>query len=230
MSSPGQRASRWLRRLRGPGAPSVTYVLIIVTLLVYLAQLIRPLGVTETLQYAPLYSLPRTGAPFEPWRMITVAFVHSPSSIFHILFNMMSLWIFGQSLEGILGRWRFLALYLLSALGGSVAVLLLASPNSAVVGASGAIFGLLGAFFVLQRRLGGNATGILVLVALNLAIGFIVPGISWQAHVGGVVTGGILGLIYASTRGIRQRRVQTALVIALTAGLLLLTALPVLLG
>ena len=80
-------------------------------------------------------------------------------------------------------------------------MLLLANPSEPVLGASGAIFGMLGAFFVIQRRLGGNATQLLVLVAINLAIGFI-PGfnIAWQAHVGGLVAGALVGLIFVETR------------------------------
>lgn len=228
MPTAGQRATAWLRRTTGAAAPSVTYALISITLLVYLLQLFPPLGVTGALQYAPLYSLPQTGAPFEPWRMLTVALVHSPSSIFHVLFNMLSLWLFGQGLESLLGRWRFLALYVLSALGGSIAVLYLAPVNGPVVGASGAIFGLLGAFFIVQRKLGGNATGILVLVGLNLALGFIVPGISWQAHLGGLLVGAVTGLIYVSTRSSRRRQLQFVLVSAFAVLLVAVALLPAL--
>jgi membrane associated rhomboid family serine protease len=93
-----------------------------------------------------------------------------------------------------------------------------------VVGASGAIFGLMGAFFVIQRRLGGNSVQLLVLVGINLVIGFI-PGfnIAWQAHVGGLVTGAVIGLVFMSTRNVRQKSTQIWLLAAVGAALLALT-------
>ena len=128
-------------------------------------------------------------------------------AILHLLLNMYTLWIFGQLLEGLLGRWRFLALYLLGGLGGSVGVLWLADPERAVVGASGAIFGLMGAFLVIQRRLGGQTTQLFVLLGINLVIGFI-PGfnVAWQAHLGGLVVGALVGLHLVETRKRSQQR------------------------
>ncbi|MEI5584420.1 MULTISPECIES: rhomboid family intramembrane serine protease [unclassified Agromyces] len=203
------------------GAPVVTYSLIGVTLAVFVLQLIPGLAVTERLAYAGVYSLPFN---FEPWRMITSLFVHSTGLIFHVALNMYTLWIFGQLLEGLLGRWRFLALYLISGFAGSVAVLWLADPGTGVVGASGAIFGLMGAFLVIQRRLGGTATQLLILVGINLVIGF-VPGfnISWQAHLGGLVGGALVGLIYVETRKRDQKALQVGLLAALVAVLLVLS-------
>ena len=116
--------------------------------------------------------------------MLTVVLVHSDRSVFHILINMYSLFVLGSLLEGLIGRLRFLAVYVLSALGGSVAVLWLA-PLSFVVGASGAIFGLLGAFFVIQRRLGGASIQLVVLIAINLAIGFVIPGVVMAGRTSG---------------------------------------------
>ncbi|WP_353826914.1 rhomboid family intramembrane serine protease [Agromyces litoreus] len=209
-----------VRSAAGRGAPVVTYSIIGITVAVYLLQLVPGLAVTDRLLYAGVYSLPFN---FEPWRMITTMFVHSTALIFHVLLNMYTLWIFGQLLENVLGRWRFLALYLISGLAGSVAVLWLSDPRTGVVGASGAIFGLMGAFLVIQRRLGGNATQLLVLVGINLVIGF-VPGfnIAWQAHLGGLVAGALIGLIYVETRKRDQRRLQVVLLVALVAVLLLL--------
>src|SRR5690606_34343400 len=108
---------------------------------------------------------------------------------------MYALWLFGRILEQLLGRWRFLALYLLSGLGGSVAVLLL-SPDTWVVGASGAVFGLFGAFFVIQRRLGSSSMQLIVVIGINLVIGFVIPHISWEGHVGGLIAGSLVGLVY----------------------------------
>jgi membrane associated rhomboid family serine protease len=203
------------------GAPVVTYSIIGVTLAVFVLQLIPGLAVTDRLLYAGVYSLPFN---FEPWRMLSALFVHSTGLLFHVALNMYTLWIFGQLLEGLLGRWRFLALYLISGLAGSVAVLWLADPRTGVVGASGAIFGLMGAFLVIQRRLGGSATQLLVLVGINLVIGF-VPGfnISWQAHLGGLIGGALVGLIFVETRKRDQKGLQIALLAALVAVLVVLS-------
>lgn len=204
-----------LSRARREG-PIVTYALIGVTLLVYVLQLVTGGAVTSAFAYAGVLT------PSEPWRMITTMFVHSQSSIFHILFNMYSLWIFGRILEQMLGPWRFLALYMLSGLGGSVAVLFL-MPDVWVVGASGAIFGLLGAFFVIQRGLGSNSRQLLIVVALNLVIGFVVPGIAWQAHVGGLLVGSLVAFILMRTRQRKQQRTQILLLGAVLVGLIVLS-------
>lgn len=208
-------------RLRIPGTqtPIVTYVLIAVTFFVYLLQWIPGLGITESFLYAPVFTMGgnELGAPYEPWRMLTSVFLHSTGFILHIVLNMYTLFIFGQVLETMLGRGRFLSLYLISGFGGSVAVMYLAPAQSGVVGASGAIFGLLGAFLVIQRKLGGDSTQLLVLLVINLVIGFL-PGmsISWQAHVGGLVTGALIGLIFVNTRNRTQSRTQLALMSGLS--------------
>jgi len=211
----------FLSNLTGSGAPVVTYTLIAVCLVVFGLQQIPALGLTDALRFAPAYVLPIPGAPFEPWRMLTSVFTHA--SILHVLLNMYTLFIFGSALERMLGRWRYLALFLISGLGGSVGVVLLADPFTAVVGASGAIFGLMGAFFIINRHLGGNSVQLLILVAINLAYGFFVPGISWQAHVGGLVAGALVALIYVRTRSIRMRNVQILLLVALVLVLIAIT-------
>ena len=198
------------------GVPVVTYSLIGINLALYLATWVAGGALYQALAYWP----PLTAA--EPWRMITSAFMHSPSSILHILFNMFSLFIFGPIIENLVGRGRFVALYLLAAFGGSVGVLLL-SPGSVVVGASGAIFGLLGAFFVIQRRLGGNSMQLLIVVGLNLVLGFIVPGVAWQAHLGGLVVGAGVAAIYTATRRRQQKTVQIVAVAGVAAVLVAIT-------
>jgi membrane associated rhomboid family serine protease len=160
--------------------------------------------------------------------MLTSLFVHSDQSFLHIIFNMYSLLIFGPILERALGRWRFLAQYLLSGLGGSVAVLLI-EPRIGVLGASGEIFGLLGAFFVIQRRLGGNSLQLVIVIGLNLVIGFVVPQIAWQAHIGGLIVGGITALVFLRTREARKRNEQRLLLAAILAGLIVLTVIGVIL-
>jgi len=156
----------------------------------------------------------------QPWRMLTSAFMHA--SVLHLLFNMYSLFIFGPVIEHAVGRVRFAVLYLLAAFGGSLAVLLLA-PNQAVVGASGAIFGLLGAFFIIQRRLGGNNTQILVLIGLNVVFGFIVPNVAWQAHLGGLIVGAAVAAVYMATRHRSKKAIQIAAVIGIAAALVAIT-------
>lgn len=210
------------RRVAGlDGKPVVTYALLIVTSALYLIGLI-PGGVGATVRNALAFYAPL--AYTEPWRLVTVTLVHA--SIWHIAFNMLALWALGRSLEPLLGRWRFLTLYVLSAVGGSVLTALLA-PTTVVVGASGAVWGLLGAMFIIGRHLGANVTAIAVLLGINLVITFL-PGsnIAWQAHIGGGLVGALIGVIFARTRKIRQRALQTWLLIAVAVGLVALLAVP----
>lgn len=197
--------------LRG-GRPVVTLTLIGLSVVSFLLQQTLGRAWTEQLIFAPFIG------EIEPWRFLTTAFLHS-SGLVHIGFNMFALWIVGPYLEHSLGRWRFIALYLLAAVGGSVAVTLLADPFGidwarGVVGASGAVFGLFGAVLVVLRRLGRDARQILVILAINAVIGFVVPNISWQAHLGGLLVGLVLGVGYAYAP--RGRRALVS--VAVTAG------------
>jgi membrane associated rhomboid family serine protease len=149
-------------------------------------------------------------APFttetQPWRMVTSAFLHS-TNIMHIAFNMYALWILGSALEPAFGRLRFLAVYIISALAGSVAGLLMfADPITPVVGASGAIFGLFGALFVVQKKRGGDLRQIVVLLLINAALGFFIPNIAWQAHLGGLIAGALctVAIAYAPANARRN--------------------------
>jgi membrane associated rhomboid family serine protease len=210
-----QAASAPARRNAFGGAvrgdtPVVTYALIGLCVVVYLLQLVIP-GITRSFAYAPVYTAGAGGViPAEPWRMLTAAFLHSPSSFLHIAFNMYALYILGKVLEPAMGRARFLALYLISALGGSIGVLLLSdNPLQPVVGASGAVFGLFGALFIVQRKRGGDVRQIVVLIAINAVIGFVVAGIAWQAHLGGLIAGAACAAAIAyAPRGVRQARTQ----------------------
>lgn len=204
---------------RSSDRPVVTYSIIVICAVIYVLQLVSGGLVTSLLLYVPQLTY------VEPWRMITALFVHSQNSFLHILFNMYALYIFGPTLEHMLGRGRFLALYLLCGFGGSVAVLDLGAGP--VVGASGAIFGLMGAYFMIQRRLGGNSTQLVIVIGLNLAIGFFLPGIAWQAHLGGLIVGGLVALIFLRTRRLDQQRTQVLLMAAVGLGLVLLTLLPI---
>lgn len=195
------------------GRPLVTYAIIGVCAVVYLLQRVDP---SVTTRFAFMPALGWT----EPWRFITAAFLHSPSTYFHVLINMFALWSLGTYLEPLLGRARFAALYLISGVGGQVSVALLAgAPTIAklnlgidegwltpVVGASGAIFGVFGALLVLNRHLGRSSSALYLTLAINAAFGFLYPGISWQAHLGGFVTGLICAaaIIFFRRQGVRH--------------------------
>ena len=209
--------------------PMVTFAIIAVCALLFVLQWVVPNDVIfRNLAYASVFATPDYGL-FQPWRMITSAFLHSQNFLLHIVLNMYTLWIFGQALEPLLGRIRFLAVYLLSAIGGSVGYLLLTPilPEGGpvgVVGASGAIFGLFGAMLVVQRHRGGETKQLWVLIAINGVIGFMVPQIAWQAHLGGLVTGALCAAAIAYVpRGPRQHLLQFAGLAAVLAVLVALT-------
>jgi membrane associated rhomboid family serine protease len=193
------------------GAPVVTYALMGACVIIFLFQMVIP-GLTAAFSYAPIYTAGAGGIiPAEPWRMLTAAFLHSPNSFLHIAFNMYALYILGKVLEPAMGRGRFAALYLISAVAGSVGVLLLSNFQQSVVGASGAVFGLFGALFIIQRKRGGDVRQIVVLIAINAVLGFVVPGIAWQAHLGGLLAGAACAAVIAYVpRGPRQARLQWA--------------------
>jgi membrane associated rhomboid family serine protease len=189
----------------------VTYWLIGITVGIFVLQWIPALGLTEAGLYAPFYSLGEytsPGIPYEPWRMLTSVFLHSTSSVLHILFNMFTLFVFGRVLEQLLGHGRFLVLYIASGLAGSLGVMLIAPVDTAVIGASGALFGLMGAFVVIQRKLGAEMRPMLLLLGINLVIGFVLPGVAWQAHLGGLVGGVAIGFIFVQTRSPARRQAQ----------------------
>ncbi len=190
------------------GRPVVTQVLLVVTVAIYALQILSGGLLTDYLSFNAFF------ATFEPWRFITAGFVHSdslfsnPLSVLHIVLNMYTLFLFGRALEPIIGHWRFLSLYLISILGGSVAVMWLASTNTWVVGASGGAFGLMAAFLVILRSIGANSTGMAGVIAINLVFTFMSPSISWEAHVGGLALGAVVALLYSKTRDLKQQKLQ----------------------
>jgi membrane associated rhomboid family serine protease len=132
------------------------------------------------------------------WRLITSAFLHYGP--IHLAINMFSLWIAGSILEPVLGRGRFLLLYLVAGLAGAAGALL-ADPHAMTAGASGAVFGLFGALLILEYQQTGTLLGqFMTLIVVNLAFSFLVPGISWGGHVGGLI-GGALGTLALSRFG-----------------------------
>lgn len=222
------------------GRPTVTLAIVAITGLAYIVSLIPGVGglLTQALAFNSIYLFPQVG--LQPWRLFTVALVHD--GFFHVGLNMLALWFIGRSLEPLLGRWRFLVLYLFGVLGGSVAVALLA-PTVWVVGASGAIFALFGALLVIGRHIGADIRVIAIVIGINFALPFVLAFIgsigtgdfvgalngvrvSWQAHLGGLATGAVVGLIYARTRQIRQKRLQIGLLVAVGVVLIGLLSIP----
>jgi membrane associated rhomboid family serine protease len=181
----------------GRGKPMVTYVIIGVCVAFFLLQQVAPQPVAQWLMFAPAYSIA------EPWTFITSGFLHG--GVMHLVLNLWALWAVGQYLEQTLGHARYAGLFLVSVIAGHTAVLLLASPYDSAwitgtVGASGGIFGLFGALFVVNRRMGAQATQVIILIVLNLVITFAVPGISWQGHLGGLVMGTAIAAALFATR------------------------------
>jgi membrane associated rhomboid family serine protease len=138
------------------------------------------------------------------YRLVTAMFLHA--SILHIAFNMYALWVIGRPVEQYLGTARYVGLYFVSGLAGSAGALL-QSPFTPVLGASGAIFGILGAMMILEWQVTGSLAGqAAALVAINLGLSFVIPGISWGGHVGGLIGGILIMLAYGhwGTRGRAQ--------------------------
>lgn len=209
-----QQKTQFGGRLRA-GAPVATYILIAMNVLVYLLQRVLP-GFTEM-----IYLFPAIAAD-QPWRLITSAFAHSPGSLWHLAMNMYGVYIFGVLLEPRLGRLRFIWLYLLSALGGSLGVMVLSDPISATLGASGALAGLFLATFVVFRTNKQALRQMGIILVLNVVLGFVVSGISWQAHLGGAVLGILAagGIVLISRSNPQRGRVQVLLLSVLSLALL----------
>ena len=187
----------------------VTLGLVLLNVIVWLIQIIPGSGLTDKLAFVPVSVF------VEPWRMITAGFAHDPSNILHVALNMYSLYIFGSVLEPLLGRLRFLAVWLISIFGGSVAVMYLNTPDTWVLGASSGIFGLMASYFVVLRAIGDRSRGLVGLIAINLAFGFLVPGVSWQAHLGGLLAGGAMTAVYAQARNKKSTQLVGAILVFL---------------
>ena len=127
----------------------------------------------------------------EWYRLFTVALLHDTSSTlpFHLVFNMMVLHQLGTPLEYVFGKYRFLLIFLVSLLSGSLVSSYFMSPLSYSIGASGAVFGLFGAFIAAEKYIGVEAKSIYVIVAINFALGFTIGGVDWRAHLGGLIGG-----------------------------------------
>ncbi|MFG1819161.1 rhomboid family intramembrane serine protease [Kribbella sp. NPDC049174] len=182
--------------------PIVTMVLLGINVLVFIAVRAASSQLVNDLVLVPVL------VDSEPWRLLTSAFTHL--QIFHIFANLFMLYQVGPPLEQMLGRLRYVILYLLSALGGSVAVWFLAAPVSATLGASGAVLGLVGALLVISRARGMDVTWILAYVAITAVISFLIPNISWQGHLGGFVTGAAVAWVFLQdTKRRRNKKART---------------------
>lgn len=174
--------------------PYVTYALIGVTAAAFLLQFaVGVNGVAEDYGMWP-YGIVIYG---EWWRLLTAAFLHG--SWLHLAFNMYVLFVLGPTLERVLGHVRFIVLYLVAALGGAVASYTFSDPRSVSVGASGAIFGLMGAILVAGKRMRWDITQVLVLLGINVVIGFLSPDVDWRAHFGGLVAGAMVAAVFVWT-------------------------------
>jgi membrane associated rhomboid family serine protease len=201
------------------GRPSrsavVTWSLMAANVIVFLAEVVRP---------SLLYDWGMSGAAVADgqwYRLLTSAFTAPGTSfsgvgLLDIAFNMWALYVVGPELERLLGPLRYLAVYLLSAIGGAVLFYYLA-PDALAAGASGAVFGLFGAWFVVTKRLRLDARGIVTLIAINLVFSFTVRNIAWQDHLGGLIVGAALTAAYAYAPAKNRSAIQLAATIAVAA-------------
>ncbi len=192
-----------------------THVLVGINVLVYLVTVAQGAGInnpggrllSDWLLYGPLV------AHGDWWRLVTAAFLHG--SLLHILFNMLALWWLGTAVESALGTRRFLLLYFASALAGSAGALI-DSPTTPVVGASGAVFGIMGALLVLEYMATGSLAGqAMGMIVLNLAFSFAVPGIAIGGHIGGLIGG--IAATYLFTQFRRSFQLATLSVVGVGA-------------
>ena len=206
--------------------PVVTYALIALNVLIFAITAFSPggdlLDDTGTKLFGQWELWPNAiGVSHEYYRLLTSAFLHP--GLVHIGLNMYTLFVLGPGLERAMGRWRFIAVYLLSALGGSVFVLCFGTPNGAVAGASTAIFGLFAAAWLLTRVTGASTRPLTVVIVINVVFTLSIPGISKLGHLGGFVVGGLatLALLGWQLRAARPRivgmRTQLAGLVAILA-------------
>lgn len=212
---------RGQRRIRGalPRPRSVTTVILVINVVVFVAELALGGASGEVLVRLGAM-VPFLVATGEYWRLITAMFLHV--GVIHLLLNSYGLYLFGNLVEGVFGSARFVAIYLVTGFCASAASFAFGGPNRVAAGASGAIFGLLGAWLAYNWRrrelflAQANLRGVLILIAINLVLGFSVPGIDNTAHIGGLIAGVFAGL---AAEGLGARGVRTA---TRLAGLMLL--------
>jgi len=225
----GSRQARTVFGGQLVGTATVTWTLVALNVLVFLAELVKPSLLYDLQMIGAFYGPNRapSGVVVGEWyRLLTSAFTAPGTSLgglgfLDIALNMWALIIVGPQLERVLGRSRFLGVYLLSAIGGSVLYYYMA-PLVPAAGASGAIFGLFGAYFVLIRKLRLDPRGILLLIAINLAFSFIYHNtIAWQDHIGGLIVGALTMAGYAYAPARHRTLVQVLVTVVVLALLIL---------
>lgn len=213
-------------RSTGRGRPVVTIALVALNLLVFVATVLQARGIMDVTG-SPLFNAwalaPGLVADGDWWRLLTNGFLHF--GLIHIALNMIALWMLGQQLEPVLGRWRFLATYLISLLGGSAACMLFYPADQGVAGASGAVFGLLGAFLVVLIRMRMPVSLILPTIFINVVISVVVPGISLLAHLGGALAGAAATAAIVYVPRTNRTALQTGLLGGLAALVIVLAVL-----
>lgn len=193
----------------------VTMTLIGINLAVYVMQMIG-LPIIDMLAFM------RVGQGIEygsPLRAFTSAFVHSQSMVTHIVFNMYSLFVLGTLLEPMLGKLKFSILYVIAIFGGSLGFFLFGDLGAVVVGASGAVFGLMGAYLIYLRALRLDASQIVIILVINVVVSFL-PGIAWQAHFGGFIFGVLVALAYTRFSRPDQKRMLISAITCIVAALI----------
>lgn len=199
-------------RARGNRA-EVTFTLIALNVVVFFATISSGASVSGEAGTSDVYQrfalIPAAVANGQWYRLITAMFLHY--GIWHIAANMYALWIMGQALESMLGRLRFTALYFVSGIGGSILSFAFGDILGQAAGASGAIFGLFGAFFIILRRRNLETGSVTAMIALNLVFTFTFPNIDWRGHVGGLIVGGVFAyVLVAAPTGPRRDQIQAA--------------------
>jgi membrane associated rhomboid family serine protease len=185
------------------GRPVVVPALIAINIVIFVVTVAQAGSLSRNTD-APLFKqwalLPTEVANGEWWRLFTSGFLHLGAfGGAHLAFNMIALWVIGRDLEQVLGRARFLMVYLVSMLGGGLAVFLFSDPDIPVAGASGAVYGLMGGLVVVLLRMRRDPRPAMTIILLNVIISFAVPGISILGHLGGLLFGTAVtaGLVYA---------------------------------
>lgn len=217
VGAPRQSASRTMRQARGRVAgvaAPVTSALIAINLLVFLITVGQGAGVNspggELFQKGALVGV--LVGQGDWWRLVTAMFLHA--GVLHIAFNMLALWWLGSVVEQALGPLRFLLVYFSTGLAGSAGALVISGLYTPTVGASGAIFGILGALLVLEYLQTGSFAGqAMSMIVINLALSFAIPNISIGGHIGGLI-GGVVGTFALTrTRYMQPRYLGPALVV-----------------
>jgi rhomboid protease GluP len=148
-----------------------------------------------------LYGIDLLKTTNEWYRLITVALIHDNSSAIpiHLAFNMIALHSLGAPIEAFLGRTKFLLIFFVSLIGASLTSAMFLGYNGYSIGASGAVFGLFGAWIVIGRRIGAEVKSTYVIIGLNFALGFTIGGVDWRAHLGGLITGALFTKVLLSS-------------------------------